>query len=163
MGSTIFDILTLTLEFDIFIENINLAYIFWTVSARALIFHMSILSDKTFPWVATFFTLLPWPWSWPIYEKTLTLVTVEQWVLELWYFIWVLVTRPFLGYQLFYPMALTLDVSGWNLTFQSTEWWLNGNGKRGFQSHFSHHSVTIQSTEWQAHFSDLSVNSFFEN
>ena len=59
--------------------------------------------------------------------------------------------------------------TGWNLTFQSTEWWLNGggtakdgDGKGGFQSHFSHHSVTIQSTEWQAHFSDLSVSLFFE-
>ena len=39
---------------------------------------------------------------------------------------------------------------------------LNDDGKSGFQSHFSHHSVTIQSTEWQAHFSDLSVSLFFE-
>ena len=39
---------------------------------------------------------------------------------------------------------------------------LNDDGKGGFQSHFSHHSVTIQSTEWQAHFSDLSVSLFFE-
>ena len=43
------------------------------------------------------------------------------------------------------------------------EWRLNGDGKGGFQSHFSHHSVTIQLTEWQAHFSDLSVSLFFEN
>ena len=32
------------------------------------------------------------------------------------------------------------------------EWRLNGDGKGWFQSHFSHHSVTIQLTEWQAHF-----------
>ena len=43
------------------------------------------------------------------------------------------------------------------------EWPLNGDGKGGFQSHFSDHSVTIQSTEWQAHFSDFSVSLFFEN
>ena len=42
------------------------------------------------------------------------------------------------------------------------EWRLNGDGKGGFQSHFRHHSVTIQSTEWKAHFSDLSVSLFFE-
>ena len=42
-----------------------------------------------------------------------------------------------------------------------TEWRLNVDGKGGFQSHFSHHSVTIQSTEWQAHFSGLSVSLFF--
>ena len=43
------------------------------------------------------------------------------------------------------------------------EWQLNGDGKGGFQSHFSHHSVTYQSTEWQAHFSDLSVRLFLKN
>ena len=43
------------------------------------------------------------------------------------------------------------------------EWRLNDDGKGGFQSHFSHRSVTIQSTEWQAHFSDLSVSLFLKN
>ena len=43
------------------------------------------------------------------------------------------------------------------------EWRLNGDGKGRFQSHFSHHSVTIQSTEWQQHFSDLSVSLIFKN
>ena len=42
------------------------------------------------------------------------------------------------------------------------EWRLNGDGKGEFQSTFSHHSVTLQSTEWQTHFSDLSVSLFFE-
>ena len=42
------------------------------------------------------------------------------------------------------------------------EWRLNDDGKGVFQSHFSHDSVTIQSTEWQAHFSDRSANFFFE-
>ena len=41
------------------------------------------------------------------------------------------------------------------------EWHMIDDGKGGFQSHFSHHSVTIQSTEWQAHFSELLVNFFF--
>ena len=43
--------------------NFNLANDVWTVSARSLIFHMSIHCDKIFPWVPLFFTLLPWPWS----------------------------------------------------------------------------------------------------
>ena len=30
--------------------NFNFAYNFWTVSAKALIFHMSIPCDPTFPW-----------------------------------------------------------------------------------------------------------------
>ena len=35
--------------------NFNLANIFWTVSALALIFHMSIPCDKAFPWVPLIF------------------------------------------------------------------------------------------------------------
>ena len=37
--------------------NFNLANNFWTVSTRVLIFHMSILCDKTFPLVPLFLTL----------------------------------------------------------------------------------------------------------
>ena len=48
---------TLTLEIDSF-SNFN-----HLMSARALIFHMSILCDKTYPWIPLFFTLWPWPWS----------------------------------------------------------------------------------------------------
>ena len=54
MGTIIFDPVTLTLEFDPFFENFNLAYNFRTVSARALIFHRSIHCDKTFTWVPLF-------------------------------------------------------------------------------------------------------------
>ena len=59
-------------------------------------------------------------------------------------------------------------VSKWRLNgdrtveFQSPFSQLNGVKKSGFQSHFSHHSVTIQLTELQAHFCDLSVNVIFE-
>ena len=55
MGTIIFYPVTLTLEFDPFFEIFNLAYNFRTVSARALIFHMNIPCDKTFPWVPLFF------------------------------------------------------------------------------------------------------------
>ena len=91
----------------------NLAYNFWTVSARALIFHMSIPCDKTFSWVPLFFTLWPSPWSLTHFLKILTLlITFEQWVLELWYFTWVLlVIRPFPGYHYFLPRDL--DLGDW--------------------------------------------------
>ena len=47
--SIIFYPVTLTLEFDPFYKkNFNLANNFWTVGARALIFHMNIPCDKTF-------------------------------------------------------------------------------------------------------------------
>ena len=43
-----------------FFENFNLAINFWTVSARALIFNMSIPCDKTFPGAQLLFILWPW-------------------------------------------------------------------------------------------------------
>ena len=94
----------LDLGVDLFFEIFNLANNFWTVSARALIFHMSIPCDKTFPLVPLFLTLWPWPWSLTHFLKTLTLlITFEQWVPELWYFTWViLVIRPFRGYHYFF-------------------------------------------------------------
>ena len=92
--------------------NFNLANNFWTESARALIFHMRIPCDKTFPWIQLFLTLWPWPLSLTYFLKTLTLqITFEQWVLELWYFTWVfLVIRPFCWYHYFLPCDLDLRV-----------------------------------------------------
>ena len=103
---------TLTLEFNPFLENFNLANNFLTMSARALIFHRCIPCDKTFHWLPLFFTLWPWPWSLIHFLKTLTLlVTFEQWVLELWFLPWVfLVIRPFWGYHYFWPCDLDLGV-----------------------------------------------------
>ena len=112
MGTIIFYPVTLTLEYDPFLENFNLAYNFGTVSVRALIFHMSTPCEKTFKWVPLFLTLWPWPWSLNHFLKTLTLlITIEQWVLELWYFTWVsLVIRPFRGYHYFLPCDFDLGV-----------------------------------------------------
>ena len=92
--------------------NFNLANNFWTVSARALILHMSIPCDKTFPWIPLFLTLWPWPLSLTYFLKTLTLrISFEHWVLELWYFTWVfLVIIPFSGYHCFWPCDLDLGV-----------------------------------------------------
>ena len=55
MDTIIFDPVTSTLEFDPFLENFNIAYNFWTVSARVLMLYMGIPCDKTFPWVPFFF------------------------------------------------------------------------------------------------------------
>ena len=69
-------------------ETLTLLINFWTVSARALIFHMGIPCDKTFPWVPLFFTLWPLLWILTNFLKIFTLlITFEKWVLELWYFI----------------------------------------------------------------------------
>ena len=51
-------VFALTLEFDMFFENFNLANNFWIASSRALMFHMIISSDKTF--FFTFYIFLPY-------------------------------------------------------------------------------------------------------
>ena len=51
------------LSFCPLLWNLNLANNFWTVSAKALIFHVNIPCDKTFLWVPIFLTMWPWPWS----------------------------------------------------------------------------------------------------
>ena len=96
---------------SVLLWNFNLANNFWTVSAKALIFHMNIPCDKTFSWVPLFFTLWPWPWNLTHFLKTLALlITFELWVLELLYFTWVfLVIRP--GVPIFFlPCDLDLGV-----------------------------------------------------
>ena len=87
-------------------------YDIWTMSVRALIFHMSISCDKTFPLVPTFLILWHWSWSLTHLLKTLTLlITFEQWVLELKYFTWVfLMTTHFRVYQHFLPYNPDLGV-----------------------------------------------------
>ena len=61
MGTNIFNLaVTLTSEFDLFLEIFYLADNFWPVSARAMIFDMSISSENPFPWLPTFLSLWPW-------------------------------------------------------------------------------------------------------
>ena len=110
--------MTLTLEFDTFFENFNLAINFWTVSARALIFNMSIPCDKTFPGAQLLFILWPWlpiffypvtlTWSFTHFLKTLTLlITFEYWVLQLLYSKWV--------FLVIWPWSLTHFLEDFNL------------------------------------------------
>ena len=58
MGTKIFDLVTLTLEFDLLLKNFNLGHSFLTRRGRAFIFHLYIPCDKTFPWVPKFFDLV---------------------------------------------------------------------------------------------------------
>ena len=47
-GTKIFDLVTLTLKFDLLLKNFNLGHNFLTRSDRAFILHMCIACDKTF-------------------------------------------------------------------------------------------------------------------
>ena len=47
-GLHYFDLVTLTWEFDILLKKINLAYNFWIVGVRALIFHTNVPCDEIF-------------------------------------------------------------------------------------------------------------------
>ena len=73
MGTKIFDLVTLTLTFDLLLKNFNLGHNFLTRRGRAFIFHIYIPCDKTFPWVPTFLTLWPWPWSLTYFKKNFNL------------------------------------------------------------------------------------------
>ena len=64
----------LDLGIYLLVENFNFVINIWIVSAKALIFHMSIFSIRTFLWVPTFLTLWPWPWSLAYVLNTLTLL-----------------------------------------------------------------------------------------
>jgi hypothetical protein len=52
-----FDLVILTMVFDLIVKNFKFGYNFWMLSTRTLIFHMSVYSDKTFLWVPTDLTL----------------------------------------------------------------------------------------------------------
>ena len=114
----------LDLEVWPFFEHFNLANYIWTVSARALIFYMSIPCDKTFPWVPLFSTLWPWHWSLThFWGKTLTLlITFEWWVLELWYFIWVFQVTTLVSWEDTFCLTLVFCFGNefmygvWNVT-----------------------------------------------
>ena len=56
MGAKIFDLVTLTLEFDLLLKNFNLGHNFLTRRGRAFICHMYIPCDKTFQLVLKFLT-----------------------------------------------------------------------------------------------------------
>ena len=58
MGTKIFDLVTLTLKFDLLIKNFNLGHIFLTRRGRAFILHMYIPCDKTFLCVLKIFDLV---------------------------------------------------------------------------------------------------------
>ena len=47
----IFDLVTLTLKFDLLFKNFNLGHNLWTVRDMALILHMCISCDKTFHFI----------------------------------------------------------------------------------------------------------------
>ena len=77
-GTVIFDLVTLTLKFDLLLKNFNLGHNFLTTSDRAFIMHKSydFLVTRPFTWNCKF-----WPHDldlevWPTFEKSLTLAAI---------------------------------------------------------------------------------------
>ena len=54
MGTKSFDLVTLTLKFDLLLKNFNLAHSFLTEIGRAFIFYMRIPCSKAFNVVPSF-------------------------------------------------------------------------------------------------------------
>ena len=74
MGTKIFDLVTLTLTFDLLLKKFNLGHSFLTRRGRVFVLHMYIPCDNTFSWM----TLWPWPWHLTYFYKTLTLAIVSS-------------------------------------------------------------------------------------
>ena len=68
-----FDLVTLTLIFDLLLKKLNLGYNFWTKRDKAFILHMLVPCDKTFLPVPKNLTLWPWPWLLTYFWKKLNL------------------------------------------------------------------------------------------
>ena len=69
-----FNLVTLTLTFDLLLKKLNLGNNFWTKRDRAFIFHMCISCGKTFMLGNDFLTSWPWPWLLTYFWKNLNLI-----------------------------------------------------------------------------------------
>ena len=61
VGTINFDPVTLTVPFDLHLENFNSAHNFLTARHRAFILSKCVLYDKTFPVAQTILIMWPWP------------------------------------------------------------------------------------------------------
>ena len=114
MGTNIFGIVTLTLGFGILFKIINLTTCnnFSTVSAMALILFKSISSNKAFHGYQHLFLcaldLLVWP---TYFLKTLTLlITLWEWLPELWYYTWASLVTRFQDFKIFLLVSKSLSM-----------------------------------------------------
>ena len=90
-GTNNFDLITFTLEFDLFLAYFycSLAKNFWTVSARVYTFYMNISSGKAFQWIPTFCFFVTLTLESIYFFFNVNLINnAEHWVLELVYFTW---------------------------------------------------------------------------
>ena len=111
-GTKIFDLLTLTLKFDLLFKNFNIGHNFWMACGVTFIIHMCVPYDKPFLLVPNVLTSWSWPWTLTHFSKTLTLAITFEWqVMGLSYFTCVfLITIPFYWYQNFWPSDLDIEV-----------------------------------------------------
>ena len=72
MGTKLFDIVTLTLKFDLLLKNFNLGDSFLTWRGRAFYYICTFLVTSPFYGYQTFWQW-PWPWSLTYFQKFLTL------------------------------------------------------------------------------------------
>ena len=111
---------TLTFEFDIkfYISSLcdktylGLPFTFkqWVLQFRPNDVSLEYFERQVLSMETNIIDLWPLPWILAYFLETLTLsITFQQWVVELWYFIWTfIVTRPFHWYQHFLPMTFDL-------------------------------------------------------
>ena len=75
-----FDLVTLTLTFDLLLKKLNLGYTFWTKRDKVFLVQVCIPCGKTFLSIPKILTLWPWPWLSTYFWKNLTLTITFDWV-----------------------------------------------------------------------------------
>ena len=154
-----FDLVTLTLTFDLLFKKLNLGFNFWTKRDRAFILQVGIPCGKTFLFVPKVLTLWPWPWLLTYFSKNLTLaITFESKEIRLSYYICgFLMTRPFLSVpKIFDPVTLTLT---FDLLFKklnlSHNFWIKTE-----RSYYTCVFLVVRPLHWYQNFStyDLDIN-----
>ena len=108
----IFYPVTLTLDFDQFFENFNLANNFcfkqWVLEIWYSTWIFPVI--RPFRGYHYFSPCDLYLGVWPFFETLTLLITFEQWVLEIWYFTWIFpVKRHFRGYDNFFLATLILE------------------------------------------------------
>ena len=111
-GTINFELVTLTVTFDLLLKNFNIGHNFFIVRDRAFIFGMWIPYDKTFPTEPFILNMWPWPWPLTYFWKTLTLaITFLSYEIKLSYLACVFpMTRPFKWYHKFWMCDLDRDL-----------------------------------------------------
>ena len=109
-GTINFELVTLTVTFDLLLKNFNICHKFFILWDKAFIFGSCVPYDEAFPMVQYILSVWPWPWPLTYFSKTLTsAITFLSWEIGHSNLAYVfLMTRPFRQYPKFWHVSLNV-------------------------------------------------------